>query len=268
MTAFTRNRTLRLLARFKRRVNGVATSRGYRLRVPLTSLGREFDAGSVSAIQAVARYTMTPPQRIVALRDAVAYLVAAGIPGAFVECGVWRAGSVMAAANELIRLGCTDRDLWLYDTFAGMTAPTELDNTVDGRDGRVWFAAEKARPEPGSSGVTGVSLQEVRGNVLTTGYPGERCHFVEGPVEETLHSHRPELVALLRLDTDFYESTRAELEQLYPRLVPGGILILDDYGYWLGAQRAVDEYFAGQALFFHRIDESARLLIKPGPASG
>ena len=263
MTALTRNRTLRLLARFKRQANGFAKSRGYRLRVPVTPLHREFDADSVSAIQAVAQYTMTPPQRIVALRDAVSYLVRAGITGAFVECGVWRGGSVMAAANELIRLGCPDRDLWLYDTFAGMTAPIELDQTVDGRDGRAWYAAEQAKPEPGSSGVIGVSLAVVRRNVASTGYPSERFHFVEGPAEETLRERRPDQIALLRLDTDFYESTKAELEHLYPRLQPGGILLLDDYGYWQGAKRAVDDYFAGQSLFFHRIDEAARLLVKP-----
>jgi len=264
VSGFAKNHTLRLLARFKRQVNGIAKTRGYRLRVPVTPLSREFDAEAVSAIQAVAPYTMTPPQRIVALRDAVAYLLGAGIPGAFVECGVWRGGSVMVAANELLRLGRTDRDLWLYDTFSGMTEPTEYDTTVDGRDGRIWFAAEQANPERGSSGVTGVPLSVVRGNVESTGYPRERLHFVEGPVEETLHKQYPEQVALLRLDTDFYESTRAELEQLYPRLLPGGILILDDYGYWQGAKRAVDEFFAGRSLFFHRVDESARLLIKPG----
>ncbi len=264
MSSIVRNRTLRLLARFKRQVNGIAKERGYRVRVPFTPLRREFDPDTVNAILAVAQYTMTPPQRIVALRDAVAYLVGAGIEGAFVECGVWRGGSVMVAANELLRLGRTDRDLWLYDTFTGMTQPTEFDTTVDGRDAQVWYAAERARPERGSSGVTGVPLSVVRSNVTSTGYPSERFHFVEGPVEETLPKQYPEHVALLRLDTDFYESTRAELEHLYPRLQPGGILILDDYGYWQGARRAVDEFFVGQSLFFHRIDESARLVIKPG----
>ena len=88
-------------------------------------------------------------------------------------------------------------------------------------------------------------------------------HLIEGAVETTLLEQLPEQVALLRLDTDFYESTRAELEALYPLLAPGGVFILDDYGYWRGAKQAVDEYFAHEAVLFVRVDASARLLVKP-----
>ena len=77
-----------------------------------------------------------------------------------------------------------------------------------------------------------------------TGYPPERIHFVRGPVEETLPAGAPDEIALLRLDTDWYESTRHELEHLYPRLAAGGVLLVDDYGHWEGARKAVDEYFA------------------------
>lgn len=268
MTGIAGTHIQRLLSRFKRQVTGMAKARGYRIRLPVTQLSREFDVDSVQAIQAVAKYTMTPPQRIVALRDAVAYLEGAGVQGAFVECGVWRGGSMMVAANELIRLGCTERDLWLYDTFTGMTAPTDFDQTVHGRTAKTWLAAENANLESGASGVIGVPLSVVRDNVLSTGYPARRFHFVEGPVEQTLEKERPEQVALLRLDTDFYESTLAELVHLYPLLRPGGVLILDDYGYWEGAKRAVDEYFDGESLLLHRVDETARLLVKPCHARG
>jgi hypothetical protein len=110
-----------------------------------------------------------------------------------------------------------------------------------------------------------VGLDAVRRTVLGSGYPAERVHFVEGRVEDTLPAHAPEQLALLRLDTDWYESTRAEMEHLYPRLVPGGVLIIDDYGHWEGARRAVDEHFAahGPAPLLHRIDYTARIAVKP-----
>ena len=255
--------TLRVLSRFKREANATAQTHGYRLRAPVTRLARFYDDDTVAVIRKVGGFTMTTPERVIALRDAIAYIQAAEIPGAIVECGVWRGGSMMAAAHELLRAGTTDRELWLYDTFTGMTEPTVHDNTVDGRDGQAWFDAEVARPEAESSGVTGVPLDVVRANLASTGYPTDKTFFVAGPVEQTLSDTRPGSIALLRLDTDFYESTRAELEHLYPLLAPGGVLFVDDYGYWLGARKAVDEYFATDAVFMHRIDQSARTIIKP-----
>ena len=97
-----------------------------------------------------------------------------------------------------------------------------------------------------------------------SGYPSEKLHFVRGPVEETIPDCVPEQIALLRLDTDWYESTKHELLHLFPRLQPGGVLIVDDYGHWQGAQRAVDEYFGTEhpPLFLSRIDYAARIAIK------
>lgn len=89
--------------------------------------------------------------------------------------------------------------------------------------------------------------------------------FVIGPVEETLITKVPERIALLRLDTDWYESTRAELEYLYPRLVVGGVLIVDDYGHWKGARKAVDEYFAAlgnDAPLLNRLDYTGRMAVR------
>jgi hypothetical protein len=101
--------------------------------------------------------------------------------------------------------------------------------------------------------------------VLSTGYPADRLHLVQGKVEDTLPGAAPARIALLRLDTDWYESTRHELVHLYPRLVPNGVLIIDDYGDWVGAKEAVDEYFAAQPFqpFLSRMDHTGRLAIKP-----
>ena len=108
------------------------------------------------------------------------------------------------------------------------------------------------------------SFDEVRNNMLMTGYAEELLHFVVGDVLTTLPTLAPEKIALLRLDTDWYESTAHELRNLWPRLQPGGILIIDDYGWWKGARRAVDEWMKDlpQRLFLHRIDHSSRLIIK------
>jgi hypothetical protein len=105
---------------------------------------------------------------------------------------------------------------------------------------------------------------DVEANVRSTGYPFEQFTFVEGDVSQTLQQTVPEKIALLRLDTDWYESTKTELEVLYPRLSVGGVCIFDDYGHWQGARRAVDEYFDGLGYrpYMHPIDYSGRVLIK------
>ncbi|HZZ88745.1 MAG TPA: TylF/MycF/NovP-related O-methyltransferase [Caulobacteraceae bacterium] len=205
-------------------------------------------------------FTMTSPERVIALCDAVRYVVSAGVEGAIVECGVWRGGSSMAAALMLAELGETGRDLYLFDTFEGMSEPGEEDRRArdatgaaallasSGRDAKVWAYSP---------------LDEVRANLASTGYPAERVRFVQGKVEDTIPEHAPDRIALLRLDTDWYESTRHELEHLYPRLVPGGVLIIDDYGAWEGARRAVDEFVAaGAKLLLNRIDETGRIGVR------
>jgi O-methyltransferase len=215
-------------------------------------------------IKAVRRHTMTTPRRIAALCDGVEHVVRAGVPGAVVECGVWKGGSMMAAALTLLRLGATDRDLYLFDTFQGMPPPSEEDvfSAYDGYSPmRHW---RRRRREGGVSSWHYVPAHQVRAAVLSTGYPAERVHLVEGRVEETLPAAAPEAVAVLRLDTDWYESTRHELVHLYPRLSPGGVLILDDYGHYEGARRAVDEYFAagGERPLLTRVDYTGRVGVK------
>lgn len=204
---------------------------------------------------------MTSVERQVALIDAVRYLVHRGIAGSFVECGVWRGGSTMAMLLTLLDLGITDRDAYLYDTFEGMTLPTEKDRTFDGISATVHLEQDVHR-----SGYWCVShFGEVQGNVLGTGYPENRITFVRGPVESTLPARSPSgPIALLRLDTDWYESTKHELVHLFPKLSHGGILIVDDYGHWQGAMQAVDEYFSkiSPVFFLHRIDYTGRLIVK------
>ena len=222
----------------------------------------DFDEADKELYRRVDPYTMTTPPRVYALVRAVEYVVARGVPGAIVECGVWRGGSMMAAALTLLRLGVTDRELYLYDTFSGMPPPSEVDTTRSGVR-----AADLLAQEDEDSHIWAIaSLPDVSAAVLSVGYPEQQIHFVEGLVEETLPAEAPEEIALLRLDTDWYSSTKHELEQLYPRLAPGGVLILDDYGHWQGARRAVDEYFGKNriTLLLNRVDGTARICVKPG----
>ena len=207
-------------------------------------------------------YTMSSPEGVVAMCDAVQYVVNNNIGGAIVECGVWRDGSIMAAALTLLRLHVTDREPYLFDTFMGMPEPGPEDQSHTGNSAlEEW---RKIEPEEPIGNWCRADLEQVRANVLAIGYPMAKIRFVKGPVEETLAAAAPERIALLRLDTDWYESTLHELELLYPRLPHGGILIVDDYGHWAGARKAVDEYIArnGLALFLGRIDYTGRIAVK------
>jgi hypothetical protein len=217
-------------------------------------------------------WTMTSVERAYGLWQAAVRIAETGLPGDLGECGVWKGGSCMLMALTLLSRGAEERKLWLFDTFAGMpepgpedviawnNLPVEERNRRERDRGRVPFAGWD------------IPAEEVRENLLSTGYPPENLRLVCGPVEETLRGKGPlpEKLCLLRLDTDFYASTRTELEVLYPRLVPGGFLILDDYGHFKGARQAVDEYFASfpgsaaQPPFLHRLDYTGRLGIKPG----
>ncbi|HWH27883.1 MAG TPA: TylF/MycF/NovP-related O-methyltransferase [Mycobacteriales bacterium] len=217
-------------------------------------------------IDEVRMHTMISTERLLANMDAVEYVVRRGVPGALVECGVWRGGSVAAMIRVLQRLGVEDRDVYLYDTFSGMTEPEEVDTSPLEPPATVtWQTTPEGRkPWRWAFDPAIYDEQTVREFVLSTGYPAQRVHLVRGPVEETLPAHAPDRLALLRLDTDWYRSTLHELEHLYPRLSPGGVLIVDDVGHWDGARKAVDEYFSTSAppIMLSRTDYSGRLGVK------
>lgn len=227
----------------------------------LATYPRDFMPEDIAVCDAVRPYTMTSDAAIWALCNAVRYVVSNGIPGALVECGVWRGGSMMAVALTLERLGVDDRDLYLFDTFEGMPAPTEDDFSYAGESAADLLAGSD-RSEPIHAYA---SEDDVRLAMAAVHYPIERIHLVRGLVEETLPAQAPDEIALLRLDTDWYASTRHGLDHLFPRMATGGVLILDDYGYWRGARKATDEYIAetGTPLLLNRIDRNARIAVKP-----
>lgn len=245
-----------------------------RLFKPAGAISTTVELPDISAqdrriIDATAGYTMTGPERRFALIESIRYLVQANVPGDFVECGVWRGGSVLTMILTLQELGLDNRDFWLYDTFEGMTAPTAEDvSRFSSPALATWTAAQNGakrawqqmfRPEV-------FSMEKVVELLHATGYPKDRLHFVRGPVEDTLPATIPAQIALLRLDTDWYASTRHELDHLYPRLASRGVLLIDDYGHWQGCRQAVDEYFSQpdiEPVLLNRIDYTARVAVKP-----
>jgi O-methyltransferase len=215
----------------------------------------DFDEATLTLLRRVLPYTMTSPARIFAVCSAVRYVEANNIPGAFVECGVWKGGSSMAAALTFK----TPRSMYLFDTFEGMSVPTEHDRQATSGQ----LASTMLREAAQDDTLRCYSpLEEVKLNMGSTGYPAAQINYIKGKVEDTLPEAAPQQIAVLRLDTDWYESTRHELEHLYPRLSPGGVLIIDDYGYWSGARKAADEYLR-DSLFLSRIDNTGRIAIKP-----
>ena len=227
---------------------------------------RLFSAEEREIISQVRPFTMTSTARLIGLMDAVRYVSANRIDGDIVECGVWRGGSMMAAALMLAASEEVSRNLYLFDTFEGMPPPDQNDATFDGRTAAEMLDSTERKPGHSVWAVAG--LDAVKTNMARTGYPADRIHYVAGRVEETIPASAPETIAVLRLDTDWYESTRHELKHLYGRLVPGGILIIDDYGHWLGARKAVDEFLAGLEVppFLSRLDYTGRIAVKPSQA--
>lgn len=248
-------------------------------------LGKQEEALSQAAdldlsFPSVPRHDLTPEEKVIyslvcnlaiASPELVANLVRAtdhvlheNIPGAFVECGVFRGGSAMVMMMAILNRGCQDREFYLYDTFAGMPEPEDVDVYIpDGRPAREEW--EEKKSSDGNSGWVVSTLEQTQTLVESVGYPRNMVRYVQGLVEDTIPIHAPGKIALLRLDTDFYRSTRHELEHLFPRLSPGGALIIDDYGAFHGAQIAVDEYFRerGMRPFLHRVDSNVRIFFKP-----
>lgn len=214
-------------------------------------------------------YTMTSKEVMFSTYQAARYVAQRGIAGDVVECGVWRGGSALLAALTIQKLAQAEkrrwfggtkpeRKFWLYDTFEGMTVPTGRDVDIDGITARAymetyadhgkWCYADEA---------------DVRRVFHSNGIADSDIKLVKGDVVSTLKQHKPDRIAMLRLDTDWYESTKVELETLFPRLSVGGVLIIDDYGHWEGAREAVDEYFANNpSVLLNRISYSVRVVVK------
>lgn len=213
------------------------------------------------------KLSMVSPMGLFTTLAASKYVAENDIAGDFVECGVWRGGNAIIA-SEVFRRYSQNRKVFLYDTFAGMTRPTNEDLALSDNQPAIFEYTDKNRSTHNEWCFA--SIHEVKQNFSKHSVLTEKVIFVEGPVEATLNEEGraiPDEICLLRLDTDWYESTKIELEILYPRLSIGGILIIDDYGFWSGSKKATDEYFSGGPVrpFFHVTGDTGRVAVKTEP---
>lgn len=250
------------LLRLKDSLKKLIKKSGYEIHKTIGEFPSDFTQKEVEIIKFVKPYTMTSNERLFALIEAVRYVIHNRIPGSIVECGVWRGGSMMAVAKTLDQLNRNDIDLYLFDTFQGMPIPSKYD--VDKFNKPAISEFNEKSKDGKNSNWCFATLDEVQKNMILTNYPEERIHLIKGKVENTIPERAPEVISILRLDTDWYESTKHELENLFPRLSQGGVIIIDDYGYWSGAKKAVDEYFLQNniMILLNRVDNTGRAGIK------
>jgi O-methyltransferase len=211
------------------------------------------------------KLAMCSRERVIATINACKHAVQAGIDGDFVECGVWRGGNSIAAKLTFENYG-SDKQVWLFDTFTGMTEPTELDTTKFSEKS-AFERFEEAQKQDHVEWCF-ASLEDVKENFKRAGADIGGVKFIAGDVMKTLldAANIPKQISVLRLDTDFYDSTKTELDVLYPRLSPGGSLLIDDFGHWDGARRAVEEYLETlpprARPLLHFTDYSGRMGVK------
>ncbi len=207
------------------------------------------------------KYTMTSIERMYSLYTAVKYISENGLQGDICECGVCKGGSMMLAAKTLLSLKDINRRIYLYDTYTGMSRPTKKD--IDFENIPVEKEWRKKQREIINEWAY-CPLDTTKKNLLLTGYPEKKLIFVKGKVEDTIPDIIPNQISLLRLDTDWYESTYHELKYLYPRIIKQGVLIIDDYGHYKGAKEATEQYFKenNKKVLLNRIDYTGRIIIK------
>jgi len=207
------------------------------------------------------KFSMSGHQRIFLLSQAVLNAKNNNLEGDFVECGVWRGGNILLykLLNDFYNL---NKSIFAYDTFEGMTSPEDIDIDLKGN-----YAYKLLQVNKKSENIKNThcvaKIDTVKKNILR--YSSlENISFITGQVEKTLllEKNLPKKISVLRLDTDWYASTKIELEILYPRLVRGGVLIIDDYGHWQGSRKATDEYFFSEKKWLHICDYTCRYIIK------
>lgn len=168
--------------------------------------------------------------------------------GDVVECGVYRGGSAVVLGERLLR-STESRAMWLFDVFSGMPEPGPEDP-----------------PEAWAETGTLVSSEEiVRKTFLLAKVPLDPVHIVVGRYEETLPGFKPAPVAFLHLDCDWYDSVKLCMDTFYDAVLPGGAIVFDDYGWWSGCRKAVDEFLAERSLDVRLvpIDSTSHYFIKP-----
>lgn len=182
-------------------------------------------------IEFVSPYTLLSHERLQNILDSISTLEKENIPGDLIEIGVFKGGAIMAMALKCKQLNC-NRKIIAYDTFEGMTLPTSYDITFQGLEAKNNYVMPDIK--------CASSFENTKANIDKAEY--KNIEYVIGDILLQKKEDVPKKIALLRLDTDWYESTKYELEIFEPNVMKGGFVIVDDYGHWLGCRKAVDEF--------------------------
>ena len=258
----------------KQTIRRIAARWGYEISTrpyPRLAPPAEFD----SARSVVAASTMLPTARLASLYDQVLHCERMSLEGSIVECGVWKGGAVGLAALALQHApGSPRRHLHLFDSFTDICAP---DPRVDGQRALDELGqgpeSQDGAPQPVAGAYDSVgghgTMAECRDLIETRiGYPASQVHFHVGWFQDTVPAASTGIgpIALLRLDGDWYASTKVCLDYLYDHVVADGFVIIDDYGSYEGCRKAVDEFIAQRGIraFMHRVDASCHYFQKPG----
>jgi len=207
-------------------------------------------------IEIVKPYTMTSIERITELYNSLEYIRINNLKGDIVECGVWKGGNILGII-EYLHFYKISKNVWLYDTFQGMTQPEDVDVDLNNKMAKDMLDIPVV--------LAFSPIDEVKQNIFKSNFNKDLIKIIIGDVSETLLDKQniPNTICLLRLDTDWYKSTKDELTYLYPKLINGGVLIVDDYGHWKGSKMAVDEYFYNKNITFDVIDYTGIKIVKP-----
>ena len=222
----------------------------------------------INIVETAARFSMTSHDRIFCLLRAIQHIDNNNLEGDFVECGVWKGGNLILFKKMIEKLKLKNKKIYGFDTFEGMSEPTDDDSDADGFLGgfKAEYYMRTQKKDINIDNIHGYApIEMVKLNLKNNTSDINDLFLVKGKVEDTLKipSNIPEKISILRLDTDWYESTKIELEVLYPRLVKNGVLIIDDYGEWSGSRKATNEYFKDKKVAMFKIDRAARLIFKP-----
>lgn len=176
------------------------------------------------------------------------------IQGDLVECGIYN-GSTLSFIGKICNELNISKNIWGYDTFDGFVLNSITENDTDLKTGKqiiyknddIFF-----------------SIEQVIENIKSNDNDFDKYKLIKGDILKTLdhENNLPKKISFLRLDTDIYSTTKKQLEILFPRLVTGGILHIDDYGWCPGVRKAVDEYFENSNIWLHRVDFTCRYLVK------
>ena len=211
----------------------------------------------------ISGYTMTSHERIFALMKSIDFVKHNNVDGDFVECGVWRGGNLILFQKFIEKYNLSKK-IYAYDTFEGMSEPDKIDETFKGESSKDLLNKlyKKKVDRKKSILIADCSIEQVQENFKKFSNKNNLT-CIKGPVEKTLDlkENLPNKISILRLDTDWYSSTKKELEVLFPLLEKNGILIIDDYGFWKGARKAVDEYFENKNVTMFKIDFTGRMII-------